>query len=76
MEYAYFSFLFIHHQYDKSTLIGSGLAPVALQSVVLHSIAVAMLPGLLIIFAPNPGFRHCVAAPGATIYRPASGAQS
>ncbi|MBR5523247.1 MAG: hypothetical protein IKV82_07275, partial [Akkermansia sp.] len=53
-----------------------GLAPVAIQSVVLHSIAVAMLPGLLIIFAPNPGFRHCVAAPGATFCRPASGAQS
>ena len=56
--------------------MGSGLAPIAVQSAVLYSIAVAMLPGLLIIFAPNPGVRHCVAAPGATIYRPASGAQS
>ncbi|MBR5522709.1 MAG: hypothetical protein IKV82_04525, partial [Akkermansia sp.] len=46
------------------------------QSAVLYSIAVAMLPGLLIIFVPNPGFRHCVAAPGATFCRPASGAQS
>ncbi|MBR5522069.1 MAG: hypothetical protein IKV82_01180, partial [Akkermansia sp.] len=60
----------------KSTLIGSGLTPIAVQSAVLYSIAVAMLPGLLIIFAPNPGFRLCVAAPGATFCRPASGAQS
>ena len=52
-----FSFLFIHHQYDKSTLIGSGLAPIAVQSAVLYSIAVAMLPGLNTLYHHTRGLR-------------------